>query len=66
MDYDKLKGRIIAKHYKTLEDFAKALGITRETFSLKLNGKSKFTLEEAKKACELLDIKPEDFHLYFY
>lgn len=65
MDYGDLRGRIRAR-YKTQEAFAEALGISPCSVSMKLNGRAEWTAEEIRRACELLAIKPEDLHNYFF
>ncbi|MGL5153281.1 MAG: helix-turn-helix transcriptional regulator [Clostridium sp.] len=49
----KLRGAIREKNI-TQNQLATYLGISNSTLSLKLNGKSQFTLEEAKKISEIL------------
>lgn len=53
--YDKLRGRIIEK-YGTQGNFAKALGLSSNSVSKKLNCRTGFTQEEMNKWAELLDI----------
>lgn len=45
----------------TQNDIAKKLGINYTSFSRKLNGERKFSIEEALKLAELLQINYEDF-----
>ena len=63
--YNKLRGRIIEK-YKTQERFAKSLGISKNSLSLKMNGKTSFSQEDVKKWCGMLDIKTEEIGEYFF
>ena len=53
-NYAKLKGRIKEK-YGTQEDFAKAIGLTPTTFSLKINGKAKWKQDEIVKATKIFN-----------
>ena len=64
-NYNKLVGKIIER-FGTRSAFAKALGITDETLSRKLNGKSLFSQEEMTKSCDLLEIDYSDIPTYFF
>ena len=64
-DYRKLKGKIIeiyGNHYS----FAKAMGWSERTLSLKLNGKRVWTQKDICKAAELLGIPESDIQTYFF
>ena len=63
--YDKLRGRIIEK-YGTQGNFAKALGLSSNSVSKKLNCRTGFTQEEMDKWAELLDIDLKDYPAYFF
>lgn len=63
--YNKLKGRIVEKLGNVL-NFGEKMGISKTALYLKLSGKYDFTQEEIYKAMEVLEIKPEDLHLYFF
>lgn len=65
LDYSELRGRIRAR-FKTQATFAKALGISNCTLSQKLNGASEWTAAEIRKACQLLDIPPDQIPRYFF
>lgn len=65
MDYSKLRGRI-RTYFTTQAAFAQALGISVCTLSQKLNGLSEWTAKEIRKACELLEIPPEEIPAYFF
>lgn len=65
MDYSRLRGRI-RTYYTTQAAFAKALGISVCTLSQRLNGVSEWTAKEIRKACELLEIPPEEIPAYFF
>lgn len=65
MDYSKLIGRIIEK-FGSRSAFAEAMGLKAEALSRRLNKGKSFKTEEYIKACELLDILPEEMHVYFF
>ena len=64
-DYSKLRGRIVEK-FTTCTAFAEALGCSKPALSAKLRGTNSWKLAEVRKTCELLDIQPEEIHLYFF
>ena len=64
-EYRKLIGRIIEK-YGTRKAFAEAVGISENSMSLKLSGKTGFTRDEIARWGELLDIDVSDFGDYFF
>lgn len=66
MQYDssKLRGRIIER-FGTIADFAKDIDMSRASVSTKL-AKGGWKQEEILKACDSLDIKPAELHLYFF
>lgn len=64
-DYSKLNGRIVEK-YGTQLRFSEALGLSESLLSKKLNGNVSFKQNEIQRACELLDIDPNDIPLYFF
>lgn len=64
-NYLKLKGRIIEKYGSQLE-FSKAMGISENTLSLKLNNKVRFTSDDIIKIADLLEIDKNDVGLYFF
>ena len=64
-DYSKLRGRIIEK-CGTLGVFAKKMGVSRRTLSLKLNNRVFWTQGDISKACEILDISGNDITAFFY
>ena len=63
--YNKLRGRIVEK-YGTHEKFSKALGISKNSLSLKINGKTGFSQADIIKWCELLDIDVSEIGIYFF
>lgn len=64
-NYLKLKGRIIEKYGSQLE-FSKAMGISENTLSLKLNNKVRFTSDDIIKIADLLEIDKNDVGSYFF
>lgn len=64
-DYSKLQGKIKEKFVKQ-ENFARAIGISRTSLNLKLNGKSMFSHEEMARSIDVLDIPREDLPEYFF
>ncbi|MDD6397435.1 MAG: DUF739 family protein [Selenomonadaceae bacterium] len=64
-DYSKLKGRILEK-CGTKADFAKLMGATEQTISLRLNNKRTWKQNDILKACQILDIAAEDVPVYFF
>ena len=64
-DYAKLIGRI--KEYGfTQEQLAAKIGMSKSTFSFKLNNKAFFTQKEIRKICKLLEIEVSEIGLYFF
>ena len=47
----------MALHGRTIVSLAESVGITSKTMSEKINGKSDFTVKEAKLITELLEIE---------
>ena len=63
--YDKLRGRI-REVFGTQDKFAKALGMSAATLSLKLNNVSEFTQQEMVEALRLLKEPPQTINQYFF
>lgn len=63
--YDKLRGRIVEK-YGSQAVFARALGVSAKTLSLKMNNRIYFSQAEIKKAADLLNIDIKDIDAYFF
>ena len=64
-NYDKLRGRIVEK-YGCQVKFAKAMGWSERTLSLKICGKVSWKQSDICKAMELLDISGDDMQEYFF
>ena len=63
--YNKLRGRIVDV-YGSQGEFAKALDLSAQSVSAKLNGKYQFSTDDIIKWCALLDISRDDIGLYFF
>ncbi|BBB91017.1 MAG TPA: DUF739 family protein [Methylomusa anaerophila] len=63
--YNKLKGKIKEK-FGTQEAFAKKLGISRTSLSLKLNNFSEFTQKEILDSMALLGLPGIEVDKYFF
>lgn len=64
-NYNKLRGRIIEK-FGTQRSFAKKLGVSERTISLKLNNKIFFSQDEITSISELLKIESNEIQVYFF
>ena len=64
-NHNKLRGKIIEK-YGTQGAFAKALGVSERTLSLKLNGKIFFAQDEMNKILKLLGETVDSIKEYFF
>lgn len=64
-DYAKLCGAIIEKCH-TRGEFAKAMGLSERTISLKLNGKIDWKQSEIAKAVDLLQLTDSEIPSYFF
>lgn len=65
MSYAKLRGKI-REVFGTQEAFAEAMGMSKSALSMRLNNKIKWTLEEVRKACELLSVDDGEVCAYFF
>jgi cyanate lyase len=59
MKADEIRSRV-AKKGLTMGDFAKQLGIDRASVFRKLNGSSEFTIGEAQKAKDALELTDQE------
>lgn len=64
-DYSKLAGKIREK-FGTQKEFAKELGISEGTLSLKMTNYTYFSQAEIRKAMQLLDLDPGFVTDYFF
>lgn len=64
-DYSKLKGRIV-EICGTRKEFAKRMGMTDRTLSLKLNNKIAFTQKNIINALDILSIDLSEIYDYFF
>lgn len=64
-DYSKLLGRIVEK-YGTQGNFARAMGMSERSLSLKVTNKVPFKQPEITKASSLLGINDADIPSYFF
>lgn len=64
-EYRKLIGRII-EICGTRAEFAKRMGLSEKTISLKLNGKIDWKQSEILKAAEILGIDDSEIQEYFF
>lgn len=64
-DFSKLIGKI-AEKYVTRVAFAKAMGLTSEQLSRRLNNRKHFSMDEIYHATELLGIPHKDIAVYFF
>ena len=65
MPYSKLRGRIVEKYY-TMRNFADKIGVSRQTLSQKLTGKSEFSREDMKLFADALEIPKDEIGLFFF
>ena len=64
-NYRKLRGRIIEK-FGSQDNFAKEIGISKNSLSKKLNCKSGFSQSDITKWSELLEIDSSEYGAYFF
>ncbi len=64
-NYSKLLGRIVEK-IGTQRDFAKAIGLSERSVSLKLNGRVGWKQDEIAKICDVLSINTSEINDYFF
>lgn len=64
-DFSKLLGRIVEK-FGTRSAFAAAMGMAESALSNRFSNKVHFDADEIYRACELLDIDPQDIPVYFF
>jgi len=64
-DYRKLRGKIV-EVYGTMSNFAKEMGYSERTISLKINGKVDFSQSDIVKMVSLLGLRDKDIPIYFF
>lgn len=64
-DYSKLVGRIVEK-FKTQNAFARAMKLSANTWSNKINGRIDFKSSEIYQAIKLLGLTVADIPEYFF
>jgi len=64
-DYSKLKGRIV-EIFGSQMVFAKAMGWSERTLSLKMNGKVFWKQPEIRRAIHLLQVPENEIPAYFF
>lgn len=64
-DYSALRGRII-QVFKSQQEFAKQMGLSTRTLSLKLNNKVAFNQQEIIRAANLLALGDSMIEPYFF
>lgn len=64
-DYSELRGKIYAR-YRSQTRFARELGVSTGTLSLRLDSIQPFTVPEIEKSVELLQIPREQILDYFF
>lgn len=64
-NYAKLNGRIVEK-CGTQAVFAKRMGLSERTISMKLNNKIAFKQSEIQKALDVLEITIDEIQVYFF
>ena len=63
--YNKLRGRIIEK-YGTQENFAEAIGLSTNSISKKMTGKTGFSQKDIESWSEKLEIAQAEYGKYFF
>lgn len=63
--YNKLKGRI-TEVFGTQAAFAKAVGLSKNSVSKKLSGKTEFSQSDVERWAKLLHIERCDYGEFFY
>lgn len=64
-DYSKLAGRIVEK-FGTRSAFAKAMGWSERTLSLKMKGRVQWSQTDMNRTAEVLDFPYSDIGAYFF
>lgn len=64
-DYSKLLGKMAEKQYSQ-KKLCSVIGISENTFTNKIKGRSDFSSEEIASICNVLDITAESIGSYFF
>lgn len=64
-DYSRLRGKIV-EICKTNREFAKQIGLSERTVSLKLNNLAPFTQQDIEKSVKVLNLTADDVQDYFF
>ncbi len=64
-NYNKLRGKIVER-YGNQTEFAKAMGWSERTLSVKMNGKVPWKQTDICHAIELLGLSKDDIQEYFF
>ncbi len=64
-DYSKLLGRIKEK-YDTIEKLVHKISISMGSLELRLNNSLKFTQQDIKELCEVLEVEKSEIPEYFF
>lgn len=64
-NYSKLNGRIV-EVCGTQGEFAKRMGLSERSISLKLNSKMTFRQDEIQKAVDILNLTNAEIQAYFF
>lgn len=64
-NYSKLNGKIV-EIFTTQSNFARAMGVSDRTISLKLNNKRSWRQDEIQRALQLLGLSSRDIQPYFF
>lgn len=64
-DYSLLDG-LITQKFGSRAAFAKEIGISEHSISVKMNGKTPWKQADICKACDILNIDITDIHKYFF
>lgn len=65
VNYDKLRGALAERHI-TRNAVADVLGVSRQSVTSKLTGKTKMTIYDAQKISDLLELSVEDRDSIFF
>lgn len=64
-NFQKLRGKIVEK-YGTISAFAKIYGVSKNTFSKKLNNRVRFSADDVIEIVKILEIPENEISEYFF